>query len=373
MASANNKNHTIELLRFIFAVLIILYHSYQYLFLRQGLLFFKHSYLADEFFFIVSGFFIANSVFKSNLQKSNWEILRSRFSTIKWPYYISWFGAFVGMNYTSDCKLFFKNLFHSVSELCFIDMCGFIEGFYASPVAWFVSALFLTVMIVVPVIKRYGLPFCRYCAPLLSVFFYGILNLHYEDLGAPHQIMFSCMHKGLLRCLAGCCAGIFIFSLSKESCIKSYLESHSVISMLFQLYLVFLVLAYCILPIDFSCDFSAVILIIIFLSIIMIYNPTEYFLKKIPFVLILGRFSVYMFLGQAVFYGIMYNVVWLRAGKICYLPLYFDKLFWFYNDDVSVYLRAFVFFLMCVLSSFAVLGFEKIIKYVFIKAGRKVF
>ena len=373
MASANNKNHTIELLRFIFAVLIILYHSYQYLFARQDLLIFKHSYLGDEFFFIVSGFFIANSVFKSNLQKSNWEILRSRFTTIKWPYYISWLGAFVGLNLVSDLETLLGNLLHSIPELCFIDMCGFKEGFYANPVAWYVYALFFTVVITVPIIKRYGLSFCYYCAPVLSLMFYGILNLNYDVLNAPHQIMFGFIHKGLVRCFAGCFAGFFIFSLTKESSIKIWLDNHLRVASLFQMLSFILVIMYCVSPIENSYDFSVVVLMIVFLSITMICNPNENIVKKIPFVLKLGRFSVYMFLGQAVFYAVLHNVVEFRCCNIVWLPLYFDKLFWFYNDDVSVYLRAFVFFLMCVLSSVAVLGCEKIIKYVFIKAGRKVF
>ena len=59
------KNYTIEFLRFVFAVLILLYHYYSYI-LRDtsSPSFFSHAYLGDEFFFMVSGFFLVNSIYK---------------------------------------------------------------------------------------------------------------------------------------------------------------------------------------------------------------------------------------------------------------------------------------------------------------------
>ena len=59
------KNYTVELLRFIIAVYIILYHYFSYILKGSSSPnFFMHAYMGDEFFFMISGFFLANSIIK---------------------------------------------------------------------------------------------------------------------------------------------------------------------------------------------------------------------------------------------------------------------------------------------------------------------
>ncbi|WP_296012429.1 hypothetical protein [uncultured Treponema sp.] len=59
------KNYIVEFLRFFFAVFIILYHYYSYV-LKGSVSpkLFMHAYVGDEFFFMISGFFLANSIIK---------------------------------------------------------------------------------------------------------------------------------------------------------------------------------------------------------------------------------------------------------------------------------------------------------------------
>lgn len=82
-----NKNSLIELMRFLFALWVLYYHSYVP---YKGQLF-GQGYLAVEFFFVLSGFFLMRSINKYvelPTQEGLFGILRKRFNSIAIPFII---------------------------------------------------------------------------------------------------------------------------------------------------------------------------------------------------------------------------------------------------------------------------------------------
>ena len=75
------KNSLIELMRFLFALWVLYYHSY----IPYKNSFFDQGFLAVEFFFVLSGFYLVRSIDKYNslpAKKGLWEFLKHRFLAI---------------------------------------------------------------------------------------------------------------------------------------------------------------------------------------------------------------------------------------------------------------------------------------------------
>ena len=84
----NNKNSLIELMRFLFALWVLYYHSFVPF--KSGL--FSDGFLAVEFFFVLSGFYLVRSIDKyidKPLKIGLPEFLKHRFSAIAIPFLIN--------------------------------------------------------------------------------------------------------------------------------------------------------------------------------------------------------------------------------------------------------------------------------------------
>ena len=88
MASTKNKNSLIELMRFFFALWVLYYHS----FVPIKTSAFSDGFLAVEFFFVLSGFYLIRSIDKYTSQPINtglFSFLKHRFSAIAIPFLIN--------------------------------------------------------------------------------------------------------------------------------------------------------------------------------------------------------------------------------------------------------------------------------------------
>ena len=133
------RHYSIQVLRFVFSIVIVNYHFYS-LFLRfndQLPNYFCRSYLADEFFFMVSGFFIAQAAMKDDTAGQEWTIkyVAKRIRKIAVPYYFSWLLCFIGGRIADviDGKALklIPNLLNSVYELFFWKCSDLRKGYIA--------------------------------------------------------------------------------------------------------------------------------------------------------------------------------------------------------------------------------------------------
>ncbi len=316
-----SKNLTIELFRFFFAIIIVCYHYFSLL-LRNtpSTPYFYHGYMADEFFFIVSGYFIANSIIKKSNQESfGWggELCFKRIKSLAFPYYASWILCFLSLHFSlykeGKPLLIIDHLKNSIYELLFIDMAGFKSGYYSNGVTWYISALLFCILLFYPCIKKYREKFLLNIAFPLALFSYGILNLNYEELFAPHTILFPFLYKGMLRAIAGINLGFFIYGICYYTTIKEIVKKNGVLFQITQILLILYIFNLMVKP---NSPDLFIVCLLFFLLLITFSVETKFEnflqLRCASLAKFLGTISVYIFLCQEILYC---NIDFLRLIK----------------------------------------------------------
>lgn len=300
--------HSVEILRFIFAIVIISYHYWLYhLSLLDEVSLFSKAYLGDEFFFFVSGFFIA----KSAIDKTNNDIgketinnIKKRIGRIAFPYYASWLVAFVLLHVfpLKELSVIINDLSNSIIELLFLDMAGFPVLFQTSGVGWFFSGLLITCLIIFPLIIQLKDKYCLIVAPLMAILIYGFLSNISPVLKSPH-IIIGGVYKGLLRAFAGINVGVFIYGLNFHLEKNNYKHNKRIMinilwitsGCVYFYYMLFGGLSdsdYFIIPV------IAIFVITTFSKVIFIEKHAN-----TAIVSFLGKLSVYMYFSQIILYS----------------------------------------------------------------------
>ena len=264
----------------------------------------------------------------------------SRVKSVAYPYYISWFFAFLGLHIAVGLDCTFSDLLNSIFELSFLDMAGFKVGYYANSVAWYLSALFMNIIIFAPIIEKFGTRYIQKVAPVVSVFLYGILALNSSFLFAPHTVMFGLIYKGMIRCAAGINAGFFIYGLHKNAEFLCSLKKHVKLAHFIQISTFIITIGYLVAPSSpdaFRDYFCVIILFLLLTTTLCTDSVIERTLEKVPLVLRMGKFSIYIYFSQAIVYSQKERLhLW----------------------NLSNYYKIFVFVVLCFGAAFLVYGIE---------------
>ena len=313
------RHYSIQGWRFVFSIMIVNYHFFS-LFLRfnENLPnFFCRSYLADEFFFMVSGFFIAQSVMEEYNSDSAWTLryIIKRINKIAIPYYSSWLLCFAGGRIADAIAgeeiRIIPNLLNSVYELLFLEMLGFNKGLYSNSVGWYFSALIISILLICPLLKRLKNDYILFFAPIIGAFGLGMLSLQYDYLFWPSKIIPGVpILKGMVRAYLEVNLGVFVFGLykisEKKQTSRLMMDSLRIINCLLWVSIIF----YMIIPFKSNFDeptiqYDYIFTILIFIALIMTFflsprvkmsDSRRAVLEK------LGNISVYLFFGQPIIY-----------------------------------------------------------------------
>lgn len=321
--NVSEKDLFIQLLRFVFAFFIVNYHFYShYLVVRGYPNFFCRAYLGDEFFFIVSGFYFAKSACETTKKSIEFtiEFTVKRLKKVAFCYYSTWIICFCMTN-SIDCVLkrtdvldIINRLLNSIYELSFLEMFGFVKGFYCNQVGWFFSAMIIVEFILAPWIALYKKSFALYLAPVIAMGSYGVLSLNFDYLHNPYILIpGTFIMKGSIRALAAISLGIFLYGikliLPQDVLSLTNLYNISRISILICLVIVFIYLtcpqANNSDPLDVQYDYLITFMLAFALLCCQYSNSTilnnlnnKHILER------MGTISFYMFFSQAIFYTI---------------------------------------------------------------------
>lgn len=200
------KNYSIEFYRVV-ATLIICFHHFQS---KVGIAIISYGFLMVEFFFILSGIFIAQK-FESENCHSGSKYFIGRVKRI-YPEYI--LAAVIGIVSYSVIGKF--DISKAISEVLMLQNTGLFMGGYNYP-CWYISVLVVMSFILYECLKHFKNTFVSVIIPLIVVGGYGyILNGFSEDYGFVWSTQ-GFIHIPMLRGLCGLSLGIFIFYLSQCS------------------------------------------------------------------------------------------------------------------------------------------------------------
>jgi len=203
---------SIELIRFVVAIVVMLYHFFTIYIAGNGLV--PFAYIFVEYFFLLSGFFMMKHIAeRTDSMNPAAYVLHKAISF--YPVFIVAFAIqfvlFVYMNHLGSPSEVLGGLFHFKWEALLLQTAGFIpnpqfNSDYLLGQAWYLSAMLLALLIAYPLAKYLRKWYLTLVCPLVIMFVYsyiiqtlGTMNIGNEYLGV--------IMSAVLRGLAGTCVG----------------------------------------------------------------------------------------------------------------------------------------------------------------------
>lgn len=212
MSNGKIRNGNIELLRFIFSVIIVIHHALLENFPCRG------GYICVEFFFMLSGYYMAASIAEKTELKSNDEIISEsinyfirRVKSI-FPYIVisTIIGYFV-LSYTYNWTFTWDHLALIISDFLFLQSFGLPVASYTGMI-WYLSSMFIALLILYPIVRKHFVTFSKYIAPMIALFTMGYLIRTFGHLGVPANYVFGWVCTGNLRAISMISLGVFLYN-----------------------------------------------------------------------------------------------------------------------------------------------------------------
>lgn len=220
----SKRNGKIELLRFVFAVVVLMFHIGKDLYpagaLREighGLTYFYHGRSGVEFFFLLSGFFCAAAAYKIKDKKSSigmdtFQYVKSRIFQIL-PYHIF---ANLGLIiiFAIYSKNFIDDFIKRFPSLFFLQKTGLSEVEF-NGIEWYIPAMLFALCVIYPLLRKNFDMTAYVLAPVVSTFMLGYFCKEYGNI--PGVTRFSgVIYTCNLRALSVMLLGVFCFVMSLE-------------------------------------------------------------------------------------------------------------------------------------------------------------
>lgn len=206
-SAVKKRNGEMDFLKFLFAVMIVFLHTKN--FATNGENIFPGGFISVEFFFIVSGYLMAQSAAKTQLSQhqsvgpATMRFVWGKIKRLIPEFYIAWMIAFIVKCYRLDANAgeVIEKGISSFYELLFLSQSG-LTGFNANSVVWFLSAMLLAMLLLYPLLIKNRVLFLSWIAPVISIFLLGWMDQTWEDpINTPSQWHIFTF-KGLVRAIA---------------------------------------------------------------------------------------------------------------------------------------------------------------------------
>lgn len=329
------KKQGAELYRFIMTIVICLHHFRLY---SESVLPYGGGYLAVDFFFILSGFFLCEHSQRCPAHNAP-EALRAtvkytiqRYKRLFPQYLLILVVSILTYRCVMDVRLNISQLGALIPKLLMIDGIYIHPQLDIMPQGWYCSSLLFGSALIYYLYVRYKQNFVKRLTPFVAVGIYTIFLFKYGNMNLYTQTGFV-ITAGCLRGIAGLCTGCIINSLIKNKTIVRRESKWISISLL---------------------GFLTV-----FLLYALLWNSgysRSDFIVLIAFAVIL-----YCLLGDDNIGKALDNPVFGQLGKISYMmflvhhliAVLFDYFDWFRNSDwkvASLMYLGVVFICSCLLS-----------------------
>lgn len=235
-----SRNGEIDFWKFIFSIIIVLHHSYTII-PDQTRLFFSQGSVCVDFFLIISGYLMVSSVVRRNEEYSPKTIGSDTVRFIKGKiqsllyYYIFSSVAILTMHVIKNgfTETFITGkLLNLPFAALFLNMSG-LDNYNIISSSWYLSAMFLSMAIIYPILRKNQNLFTNVIAPLTAIFLYGYLIKTTGYVGAPDDWL-AFAYKGLIRGIAGIALGCTAYNMAEWLKSKNISKSISVLLSMYE-------------------------------------------------------------------------------------------------------------------------------------------
>ena len=207
-----NRNPSIDIWKFVFAIVILIHHGRK---LRgDDVCIFLGGSIGVEFFFIVSGFLMVQSVVSKQdvlagktIGQNTFEYVRKKFVPLLPEIFFAWCIAFTVTEIYRNVGLraVIYDMLSSVWSIFMLDFSG-VAGFSVNGVTWYISALLIISLILYPILLKSRDLFLYVVAPLIILFCFGYLYQNFSNPRNP-TVWLGFVYKGMVRGIAEVCLG----------------------------------------------------------------------------------------------------------------------------------------------------------------------
>lgn len=213
MLEINNRNRTIDFLKFIFAFIIAVYHGTNKLSGGKNQ-YFQNGRLGVEIYFLFTGYLMVVSFTKckdiENIGRETFLFLKRKILRLFPNVYIAWLISFSLVHIFTQRKDIMKiclDFIKALPELLLISHSGISWKHYNIPM-WYLSVMLISVTIIFPLMLKYKDVFFYIIAPIVFLALMGYLFQTYGEMSTPF-IWTGYAYKGMLRGFAGIVGGVF--------------------------------------------------------------------------------------------------------------------------------------------------------------------
>lgn len=217
--AVKSRNGAIDFWKFVFSLMVVQFHSSNLTKIKTTP--FVGGAIAVEFFFLVSGYLMAASISRYRedqivVGRDTRQFMLHKIKGLCPEIFIAWGIGYVVQHIRTEATLssLVKDLMTGVWDLFFLRESG-LEGFRANPAAWYISAMLLAMLVIVPLFFKDRDVFLNVWAPILAIATLGYLSKNVGDLRGPTDWLGFC-YKGWLRAVGELCMGAICFGICQK-------------------------------------------------------------------------------------------------------------------------------------------------------------
>ncbi len=318
----SKRNLEIDLCKFIFSIIIVLLHSFN---LFNGkFLYMPGGSIGVDFFFIVTGYLLMNSIEKHE-GITGGELLWRKFKIIMPAFYLSVILAFIMRTiFSIDNGPILHKILLLINEASLLQAAGFVV-YPVTGSAWYLSAMFIAIAILFPIANNYKEYFSNLLSLVIGILVLGPIasNGHISD---PGLMINGIIFLGLLKGIAEISLGCFAYSLVKKI---NALKINNKIKVCLTLikYITFCLVIYFAACLEVNSYFLSSCVIILFIGIVLTFSEQtfsigDYFKNNNFF----GEFSLCIYLNNF-YWGLIISKVFADYSDNSKLLIYLSFVF----------------------------------------------
>lgn len=230
-----NRFGKISLYKFLFSIMIIVFHVGNVLDYNKFKFNFGSGSIAVDFFFVVSGFFFCrkyvNYKIKNSVGEDSFNYFINR--TNRFIKYIIIlliiaipFSIFcLKFNFTSLINAFYKLLYIPHHTKCGSEIFG---------ITWYIVAMILAESILFPFLIKYKKEFVYIISPIIIILLGSYLLIRYVHFATPWK-MGTIFYKGILRSIFEINIGMYLYLISEKISNVKFTKLSKILLLLFEI------------------------------------------------------------------------------------------------------------------------------------------